>query len=724
MENNKSLSVPSAASTEQRWKHRQNAAAQESRHRMTRRRHELTNKIRKQKKSSYLARKRSSLTVPASMLSSSESPTSTTPTSMINNDGEKINFLQSISNMIHSYCGSPTAETLQNISTTMHTTPSAKQYLMNATGENPLLVLSQDHVATATKFLQLLREGPVQEDVVLPILVQLTAISYIPTPDYYGYTPVSWSTLLVQDSNWVSLLVRILHAKAGTISGATTGNSSLQEAACIILGNLVGEPSTATILPVLIQAGMIPALLSVIPDCPAAAWALTNTLRQQEDDTTSTRTVILASSLLHPDGTQNFQFRPELLEQWLQDPRVGAQAAWMLCALARLLASQQHCNESPGSVEAFFFPRGPDSTSSLVSTVLRLLGTASATNQEQIVPLLQALGNLACREDYVSSLIRTEALSTQSLPSPLVSIVSEMMQRVVTTQPTAGGTNFTTPSREAANTVAWLAGCILCDAGLTNHPSTTLAAPVLIPLLFHQLGQVYRSSSATSSSVAIVAADYQRELANALWNALSLPPILQGGSDSTDSAMSSSDHTPILLPTFDNMRPAITTMVSMLPSSMSYRDNDAMLAALRVIDLLLRRYSGGSVPLAGNRNGEELRRLLIVSLQEDDAVSGLEKICEAPINVISEDIAEVAANLLDDFFYNDDDDDDTGGDFDVSVDRPRGFVFSSQPTTVGFGDPTTVAPHTTIGFGGSTSSAGMGRGRGKQLPSWMAKSPS
>jgi hypothetical protein len=132
---------------------------------------------------------------------------------------------------------------------------------------------------------------------------------------------------------------------------------------------------------------------------------------------------------------------------------------------------------------------------SFCSTLVQCLEQSSKTDDPICVPLVQALGHVASQEAYVAPLLVTTSL----LP-----LVARLLQ-----QP---------HSRELTLQLAWLAGCLLVDAGWDNHPSTVMAAPSLVPILFQRLGNNNNNGSSSSSL------EEQREFTSALWNALSTPP--------------------------------------------------------------------------------------------------------------------------------------------------------------------------------------------------------
>ena len=129
------------------------------------------------------------------------------------------------------------------------------------------------------------------------------------------------------------------------------------------------------------------------------------------------------------------------------------------------------------------------------------------------------------------------------------------------------------------------------------------------------------------------------------------------------------------IPSQNDLRPSLNTLVTMLESP----DTDAVVAAVNVLDCLLRR-------------DDDLQ----VWLEEAGIRDALEAVCDSSM----EEAAEVAANMLDDFFYNFDDEPE------MEETPPSGGVGAFGITGGG------LQPE---------HARGMGRGRGAVIPSWMSK---
>lgn len=262
--------------------------------------------------------------------------------------------------------------------------------------------------------------------------------------------------------------------------------------------------------------------------------------------------------------------------------------------------------------------------------------------KDQLTPLVQSLGNIAaCRSFDGGPLFSTIMIT--SLPT-MTPMVGQLLQI-----PTNG---------EVVQQAAWLASCLLHDAGEPDHPATTIAAPKLVPLLFQELRENTPHSFQN-----------QGELTQALRSALSKP--VAESNTSFDSNL-------IFLPAWNTVRSALFTLVRLIGSV----DADACLAGMTVVKLLLER----------NDDYDRIR----VALIEADITTVLEKLCDTA----DEEVGEIAATLLDTFFYVDEEMD--------------GYIDSTNLPQDGF-----FAFGAGISDGHSEVHEGRGRGRGTTLPAWM-----
>lgn len=627
--------------TKERLTARQREAL-ERRTRMTQRRQELTSRIRKQKKSQYLQKKRSL-------------PCATADASVANADlmAIKIEFRSLLDS------GSKNPSSLEQLLSTLERFVSLKN--SNAFGslntfgsqlssDNPLVLLEQEDTSLAVNFLKSLREYTVeaisrQQTAVfqtsLRILVHLTSISSSEgigssTADYYGSRPATWPELLISTAptqtsasvstpSWLDILVQALLS------------SREVELTSLVLGNLAGDESAGgTLFRAMsseFKTSLVTGLMrSVSPATPTAAWTLTNMIR---NDSVSYASSYCSESLLSSS----------LLTTWLREPTLATQTAWMIASLTareeetvQYLCGKQHSDRG----EEFPF------LSSIVESLQKPL------QRDQDVPLVQALGNLACHPSLVGPLL------TQTSPRLI-----PLLQTILSTA----------SSRNPVLTqAAWLVGCLLVDVGVQQHPSTTLAAPALIPVLMERLGRGSESARMGNPSMACMTLEEEREFVCALCNALEMPPT-------AENQLSSSFELPFKL---DISSSVMLSLVRLINSN----DADAVISGVNLVNVLLRRFD----------EQETLQTLM----QEEGMPDALDKVCDSQMY----EAADIAAELLDDFFYNDDLNDMGATDNSWASELP---TFAAPPS-FGTGFNTEV-----------TNGMGRGRGRGATMPAWMTK---
>ncbi len=395
------------------------------------------------------------------------------------------------------------------------------------------------------------------------------------------------------------------------------------ETACVILGNLVGEVTSQSFVK-LRQAGLIPALISAA-HAPAAAWALTNAIRH---DTAEYASVYCNDQALSA----------ALLEQLLKEKPVATQAAWMLATLT---------NREEEVVQ--YLLSHPTFANTMIECMKR------PVDIDQLAPLVQAMGNIA----------------TCSIMEGGPPFAATLLASLPTLTPMLGQLLQIPTNRDVVQQAAWLAGCLLLDAGIPHHPATTAAAPVLVPLLFQELRENTPHSLGN-----------QRELTNALWNALTVPEVR-----SDEYFRNDADIAQVQLPSWELVRSSLPTLVKLVSSV----DVDSSLAAIYVIQLLLQRTHPN-------------QHLLREALEEHSIRSVLETLCDSP----NDEAAEAAGNLLDDYFYVENDcieNDDVGGqNHDISNDNFAFGITLNDNSSENNGD----------------MRRGFGRGRGATIPAWMS----
>jgi hypothetical protein len=624
--------------------------------RMTRRRQELTSRIRKEKKSLYLQNKRSLGTTSVNNVTTTHNGISGIPSSL--------------KTLLRSYCQSLESTspeqfllTIENFITTTTCTNSS----VYENNDNRLLLLEQDDESLALQFLDCLRNNithaaynELSFTSVLKILVHFTSIdssslSSSSSSEYYGRLPLTWSELVVtlpSKSNsstcpsWLEILVQAL------------SSSKEVELTCLVLGNLVGDGSFRSVSVDFKESMLASLVRSVSPATPTAAWALTNMI---QNDSFSYASSYCSETLLSTSR----------LSMWLQEPSIATQTAWMIASLTvrEEQAVQYLCQ-----------------TRSFLSTLV--MSMQNPLQQDQTVPLMQALGNIACHASMITPLL------TQTMP-PLIPLLQQILS--------------TTSSRDPLLVqVAWLSGCLLVDVGIENHPSTTCAAPALIPILMDRLGGESNCGRGTGQmTITMTTFEEEREFASALWNALAAPPIPIVLDEQQQQAHHSSQRMAFLtnhpsqspsvhLPFNLNVpRSTLQTLVRLIDS----KDCDAILASVHVVDLLLRREDHYSSSFHPHQNLQTI-------MQEEELPDALERVCDSSM----EEAADIAADIIDNYFTNEQNSNEDSSPQDRVAESSSGF--SASPSTFAFG----IGSENRLSDG-----AGRGRGRGAMIPAWMTK---
>jgi hypothetical protein len=530
--------------------------------------------------------------------------------------------------------------------------------------DDPLVVLEQSDESLAAKFLDCLRKQTAESlffsqetlsfQTTLRILVHLTSISSgdssttttaSTTTEYYGRRPSTWSELLISP---FSLSASTPQSTSQTPSWLEIFAQSLLsskevELTSLVLGNLVGDDGAArNIFQALshdLKTSLVAGLIrSVSPVTPTAAWTLTNMIR---NDSVSYARTYCSETLLSAS----------LLMAWLREPSLATQTAWMI---ASLTAREEQTVEYLCGTHPLFL-------SAIVQSIQNPL------QPDQTVPLVQALGNLACHPSLVGPLL------TQTTPNLI-----PLLQNILSTA----------SSRDPILIQgAWLAGCLLVDVGVENHPSTTVAAPALIPVLMERLGGGGRSEERISLFMTSMTLEEERECTSALWNAFDMPPSIdQQHVQHQPSLMNHHIRSPsVQLPfALKISRSTIQSLVRLVNSN----DSDAVLSGVHVINLLLRRESDQDLQIV---------------MQEEELPDALERVCDSPM----EELSEVAANILDDFFY----------------DEHQNGVGNAESLPSWTNGPTSsITP--TLGMdmeNRDTNALGRGRGRCATMPAWMTK---
>ncbi len=292
---------------------------------------------------------------------------------------------------------------------------------------------------------------------------------------------------------------------------------------------------------------------------------------------------------------------------------------------------------------------------------------------------LNAVGNVvnSCNGVYVPRIVLAADQSLAIAVSRLIEIGSSSNNREL---------------QSVGCGASWVAGAMLCDAGIQDHPSTTVAAPLFLPVFC----KVFPNATL----------ELQREVASALSNALHDPPLPAVVTESIISTCEVNNAQQLDHPAIVDMSTLIareTETMLQLVRLLKRTDHAAALAAVQIVGTLLR-----VVPSFPSY------------LSEIGGVQILEECFELWGNETSSSdrdlsAGDMAAELLD-TYYSDDTTDYAEMD-EVSTD----VLTRSAEGTLAWGDripstgstPSAVAP---------SPSSGRGRGRGKPIPAWMRSS--
>lgn len=358
------------------------------------------------------------------------------------------------------------------------------------------------------------------------------------------------------------------------------------------------------------------------------------------------------------------------------------------------------------------------------SIVTRLAISADATNQRfdntastfgaardsaaykaslSCIPCCRLLRNIAIASSgkFVPCILCAKT-NTRPNDNPLPCSVEVSLAKLLPLGFSGAGNEASTISSEAAST----AGACLFDAGLPlPHPSTNACRtllPALVQALIHPLSKF----------------DFRREVTWAIWNAVNVPEGLFKNEDGTwRQDVNHEDILTIqkgLLVELLKANPNETIRV--LTASLSSVDSDAAQASLLLINAILRKL-GSDAKISG-----QIGRLTIL-FEEAGLVEALNNICD--LDKEEGEMAEMAAELIDDFFDEREDDGDEG-DFMARAGVSDGQFQFRAPTVeripdggFDFGDPSPMIQqqqHQQI-----QSPMGRGRGRGQVVPAWMQR---
>lgn len=617
------------------------ASASSLRKSMTQRRHRLTAQIRKNKKSQQIQLKRRHV----SSASTLSTPISTSETHKAPDEC----FQQLIA--------SPSIFTLSSLQTSL---ASSKQPSSLPLHDLPSQQADQFlHVLTG--FLRINNE----ETCILHSLRILTNLAAMECPDSYYTSSTSWCSFILA-SDIPSGLAASLSSPKG---------ESVLEQACWVIGNIAGDSQHCRDR--LISLGFIPKLIASLRQCTTNAsvkvrrnmyWALSNMARGN-----STALPFIQGGL--SSGDLLSELKRDVTDERLNEWDVRKE---LYCLITFLTGKEDEVADILLNDEVLTILSQHFSYVTNYTLEKRDRGALF----QSVIPLIRIFGNLATMAGgkYVPGLI---AVGTNT-------IVQTLATWLQVHKPC--GETIT-----IANEATWVIGALLCDVGYADHPSTTVACPILFPVLCNVL------------LVGTFTLEWKREVLNAIWNALAAPPGSAG-----EETLYTRDE--LLLRIYKTKG-----MIRALVGLCTCMDVDAIRPAVNIIDAFHRRIG---------RHDDSAARIL----EEAECLHALEHICDAASASASygggtdwstaghsggmDYCAEMAANLIDDFYGDEEVDWDIGGsskefEFGVEESVPV-FDFTDQ-------NATTSTTHNSLKdpMLGQSSGRGRGRGRGRVVPSWM-----
>jgi hypothetical protein len=648
---------------------------EEKRREMNERRHEYSNLIRKRKKSQLLQLKRKCTS------------TANTPATFTTGGS-------SLKNVAVQYIQQPNVSSLQALETALATTNATILELDTPTQMmelcNTLAQSLQAH-ASLTERLSASR--------VFTNLAAMNTATQNDNDSYYTRQPEGWCHVLIA-SQVLPVVSESLKAFAVQVDASyMTQDAPLLQVCQQMLwavGNVAGDSQVAR--DALRKAGVVPSLCTVLKRgmelkhtciCRNAAWALSNLTRGV---TTSgwefcgdslLTPVLLASVLSSPEQ----QVSATVKSTWWQT--VANEACWILAFLTAREDQVVDYLIQPSNELLWLLPnkqfvvvaalahRLDEASKAVVSNSTRELTETQLQALRMTIPCLRSIGNIATASQgrHVDILLQESSIVTS-----LVTLIQ------------AGYMTTNGDVQAVAVEATWAAGSLLCDAGIDSHVSTTIAAPTLLPIL-HQA--ILHGKS-----------DLKREAVSAVWNAVAAPPNSQNDGSASlatrDGFLSSTAQVPGM----------VLCLVNMLTSM----DADAVFYSIQLLNAMLRRL--------------QVKREFV----EANGVDALEAVCDRASqsnaygggqdwNGMSDDSADIAADLIDDLFSNDadmnqdDDDDDNNGGMTMAM--PASFTFSpisvdAQHHHFDFGgepsQPVQVVPDAPMN---DSASSAQGRGQGQ-----------
>lgn len=400
------------------------SSASSVRQAMNKRRHELSSKIRKTKKSHQLNLKRRHTTD----TTSSQVPTLDASSPVSANE------------CLQQYLASPTIFTLSELQTNLATSKQSSSL--------PLDELPTQHAEQLLQNLLTYLASTNAEECLTSLRI-LTNLAAMECPDSYYSNRKSWCSFMLS-SNLLTALVPLLSSQ----------DERIQEQTCWVIGNIAGDSQLCR--DQLIAQNVIGALLEALRRNGNngikrnIVWSLTNIARgtelampfvQSGFGVQDILTILLSEEDLERKPVSAWDVRKELY--WL--------LAFLTCREDEVIEGLM--NDQVLLTLSRHFDQ---------VTTITLEKRDRGSIFKSAIPLIRIFGNLATAADgkYIPGIINADNHS-------IVHTLAKWLQ-------------VRSPCGETmtiATEVTWVAGALLCDNGYESHPSTTIACPVLVPPL-------------------------------------------------------------------------------------------------------------------------------------------------------------------------------------------------------------------------------------------------
>jgi len=576
-------------------------------------------------------------------------------------------------------------------------------------------------------------------DAALSILLELSRVRPPPSLQssddyYYGSRPPEWNDVLLEEENGAATipsLVMLVSKKDGASDGDSSRRRRTKELALTVLGHLVDncdhgslkaikqlQPYWGAPPPTMANAAAANASTTVVDALPYSSYLVAAVLRY---DSTTLGTEFLRNRQLTTQKLTQLLLVPSSSEaqqqQQEQQRRYDVDAAWMIESLSRRedtavdsicadlallealfsrMARYAAVELNPAATTTTATIGGDDDDAMMAGTE-----TPASSPSYFLLPAIRAAGNLAsaCDGRYVPLLLSNREL---------VESVKMLMDNYCTTINSAPRSSICS---SYVSDCVWLAGCLLCDAGVPGHPSTLTACPELLRPLVRIL---------TSR---MTPAELVRDSARAVSNAVREPPYSAYRNDvycpdvysvSVQSCLNGIVNEYLLLSQSASSPDVARMMIRALLQMAQPRNNpdaDAALASTRILDALLRR----GVPRSSVRE----------VFEDAGGVDVLEELASAAADD-GDDImyltCDIAADLLDDFFQsdNEENEDDMVAAGGSIIEPSTTTVTGQQQQHFAFGLATQPQqPQLAFGQQPPPPGAARGRGRGRTVPAWM-----